>query len=95
MEINQLVNKYIFLCNINLKLFIIFFKGHTKSYSKVLLPYEEELMGKCIKIKITKSFRWHMEGEIIDRNPPLVQVPPDYFKNYKEQGYTKREEKYQ
>lgn len=36
-----------------------------------------------------------MEGEIIDRNPNLVPVPSDYFKNYKEEGFTKREEKYQ
>lgn len=53
--------------------------GHTKAYVKVLLPFDNELMGKCIKMKITKSFRWHIEGEIIDKDPPLVQVPVDYF----------------
>ena len=45
-----------------------------------MVPLEEELMGKCIKMKINKAFKWHIEGEIIDRNPELPSVNnTEYF----------------
>ena len=54
--------------------------GHTKSYSKVVLSQDDEtlkidmqqvkaLFGKCVKIKVTETHKWHISGHIIDVNP--------------------------
>mgnify|MGYP006893286104 CR=1 FL=1 len=62
--------------------------GHTKSYTKVVLTQSQEilrdqpakaLIGKCVKIKVTETHKWHVSGFIIDANPPAPQVPADYF----------------
>lgn len=29
-----------------------FLTGHTKDYTKVVIPFEEELIGKCVMLKI-------------------------------------------
>lgn len=42
--------------------------GHTRNYSKVVIPYEEGLLGKEVIMKITKCETWHIEGEITDKN---------------------------
>ena len=44
--------------------------GHTQNYSKVVHPFEEELLGKSVIMKFTKTFKWHVAGEIVDRDPP-------------------------
>jgi threonylcarbamoyladenosine tRNA methylthiotransferase CDKAL1 len=53
--------------------------GHTYNYSKVVIPYEENLLGKMIIMKINKCSVWHIEGEIIDRNPEPVKAADDVF----------------
>lgn len=53
--------------------------GHTSNYSKVVIPYEEELIGKVVIMKITKCLTWHVEGEIIDRNPEPITAPENIF----------------
>lgn len=49
--------------------------GHTSNYSKVILPMDEELLGKQVMMKITKTFKWHVEGEIVDMEPQPIAVP--------------------
>ena len=65
--------------------------GHTKNYSKVVIPFEEGLLGKQVIMKITKCAKWHVEGEILDRNPPPVEVVEGYFEGV-EQEYRRRKE---
>ena len=55
--------------------------GHTKSYVKVLIPNDESLLGKEIKVKIVKVLKWHVIGEIIDKNPEPDKV--DYYEYFK------------
>lgn len=47
--------------------------GHTRNYSKVMIPYREDLLGKQVIMKFTQTFKWHIEGEIIDENPPFIK----------------------
>lgn len=47
--------------------------GHTRNYSKVLIPFREDLLGKQIIMKFTNVFKWHIEGEIIDENPDFIE----------------------
>lgn len=65
--------------------------GHTKNYSKVILPFEEGLLGKQVIMKITKCAKWHVEGEVTERNPPPVEVAEDYFEDI-EKEYRRRKE---
>ena len=47
--------------------------GHTKDYIKVIVPLSDltsSLIGKCALMKITKCFKWHIEGEVLEMNPP-------------------------
>ena len=37
------------------------------------------LIGKCVKIKVTSTHKWHISGHIIDANPKPVEVGADYF----------------
>lgn len=63
--------------------------GHTKAYTKVVLNQTEEvlgadqpakaLIGKCVKIMITETHKWHIAGVIIDASPKPVEAPEDYF----------------
>ena len=53
--------------------------GHTKNYSKVILPYKEGLLGKQVIVKITECFVWHVVGDIVEENPGPVEVDPHYF----------------
>lgn len=63
--------------------------GHTKSYTKVVLDQTPEtlgtdqparaLIGKCVKVKVTETHKWHVSGIVIDANPPPVKVSEDYF----------------
>lgn len=58
-----------------------FMVGHTKSYVKVILPREENVIGKQVLVKITNIYKWHVEGKIVDYNPRKVKVNfYDHFK---------------
>ena len=46
--------------------------AHTKAYIKVLIPEEVELQGKRIVVKIHEIHRFHVVGEVIDRNPAFI-----------------------
>jgi hypothetical protein len=48
--------------------------GHTKCYVKVLIKREEDLVGKRAIVKITDVHKWHIYGEVIERNPTHVHV---------------------
>lgn len=43
--------------------------GHMKDYTKVILSYDEKLMGTCVLVKITCCKKWHVEGDIINYAP--------------------------
>lgn len=53
--------------------------GHTKDYTKVVMPFDENFMGKRVLMKITQCKKWHVEGEIVDSSPALETAPVDYF----------------
>jgi hypothetical protein len=62
--------------------------GHTKTYTKVVLPQTQDcigdqpaeaLVGKCVKVKITESQKWHISGYITDFAPKPEKVPANYF----------------
>jgi len=48
--------------------------GHTKSYVKVLIKRDPELVGKSAIVKITDVHKWHVYGEIIEKNPKPIHV---------------------
>jgi len=48
--------------------------GHTKSYVKVLIKRDQELVGKRAIVKITEVHKWHVYGEIIEKNPKPIYV---------------------
>ncbi|MCQ2816570.1 MAG: tRNA (N(6)-L-threonylcarbamoyladenosine(37)-C(2))-methylthiotransferase, partial [archaeon] len=48
--------------------------GHNKSYVKVLVKKDDSLLGKVAKVKVTGINKWHIYGEVIDRNPSLEKV---------------------
>jgi hypothetical protein len=35
-------------------------------------------------MKITKALDWHVEGEIIDYNPPILEVGEEYVEKMKQ-----------
>ena len=37
------------------------------------------LIGKCVKIKVTATHKWHISGYIVDAAPKPIEVSPDYF----------------
>jgi hypothetical protein len=34
-------------------------------------------------MRITHAFDWHIEGDIIDENAPIVEIDPAYVENMK------------
>jgi threonylcarbamoyladenosine tRNA methylthiotransferase CDKAL1 len=55
--------------------------AHTKSYAKVILPREADLIGKQVIVKVIDVHKWHVLGEIIDRHPKTIHVNfEDHFK---------------
>lgn len=53
--------------------------GHTKNYTKVILPYNADLMGKSVTVKIEKALKWHVEGTIQENLPISIPEPEAYF----------------
>ena len=53
--------------------------GHTKNYTKVIIDYDASLIGKQILMKITNCMKWHIEGEILERDCKPEEVNPLYF----------------
>jgi hypothetical protein len=50
----------------------------------VTVPFEENLVGTKAKMKITECFKWHVEGDILERNVASESVPLNYFDEAKE-----------
>ncbi len=60
--------------------------GHNKSYVKVLVKRDESLIGHQIIVKVTETHKWHVYGEVIDRNPKCIHVNfYDHFKGMYEE----------
>ena len=63
--------------------------GHTKTYTKVVLNQTEEdlgtdqpakaFVGKCVKVQVTSTHKWHIAGKIIDASPSPIEVGEDFF----------------
>lgn len=68
--------------------------GHTKNYSKVILPYKDGLIGKSVMVKITDCQTWHVTGDIVDENPPPPQVDAHYFDEVEAEYARRRNENY-
>jgi hypothetical protein len=68
----------------------VFMVAHTKSYAKVLIKREQELVGRQVIVKVVDIHKWHVYGEIIDRNPKPIHVKfEDHFKGmYKDNKNT-------
>ena len=58
--------------------------GHTKGYCKVVLSFEEGLLGTCVLVRIVECRKWDAEGHVIDRRPEMPPIPIDYFTQIKE-----------
>ena len=55
--------------------------AHTKSYAKVLIKRDAELLGKQVIVKVVDIHKWHVYGDIIDREPKPIHVNfEDHFK---------------
>lgn len=73
--------------------------GHTKCYIKVTVPFDETLLGKCALMQITECFRWHVEGEILEKDLCPEKVDEKYFEEDKKwvkekmQSYQKKPKK--
>jgi threonylcarbamoyladenosine tRNA methylthiotransferase CDKAL1 len=39
--------------------------AHTKRYVKVLVPFDERLVGARFDVKITAAHRWHIDGQVV------------------------------
>jgi hypothetical protein len=65
--------------------------AHTKSYAKVLIKRDPQLVGKQVIVKIVDIHKWHVYGEIIDSNPTPIHVKfEDHFKGmYKNNSTSK------
>lgn len=43
-----------------------FYVGHNKYYEQILLPMEENLLGKSVRVRIVSVTKFSMQGEILD-----------------------------
>lgn len=39
----------------------------------------QALIGKCVKIKVTSTHKWHISGKIVDASPKPIEAEPDHF----------------
>lgn len=39
--------------------------GHTKSYAKVVVPRNDELLGRSAMVHLTSATKWHVQGELL------------------------------
>lgn len=46
--------------------------GHTKNYTKVLLPRDDALIGCTAEVHIVSSARFHVNGEVVSRSEPAT-----------------------
>ncbi|KAF7457791.1 Threonylcarbamoyladenosine tRNA methylthiotransferase [Cryptosporidium felis] len=40
--------------------------GHTKHYNKILVKKDNNLLGKCVMVKLIKPYKWHIEGYVVN-----------------------------
>ncbi|KAF6203211.1 hypothetical protein GE061_003629 [Apolygus lucorum] len=54
--------------------------GHNKSYHQVLVPKDEALMGKLVRVKIVSASKFSIVGEVVDvttlHHRQLLETPP-------------------
>ncbi len=75
--------------------------GHTKTYTKVVIDQTAEslggqpasaLIGKCVKIKVTETHKWHIAGYVLETQPEIPKAPKDYFERLEKQREKEAEE---
>lgn len=49
-----------------------YYVAHNISYEQVLVPKQDNLMGKLIKVTIYETSRFSMKGKLIDENEPKM-----------------------
>eukprot|EP00051_Salpingoeca_urceolata_P028469 m.487038 g.487038 ORF g.487038 m.487038 type:complete len:566 (+) comp24759_c0_seq1:252-1949(+) len=52
------------------------FVGHTKRYEQVLLAPRDDIMGKLVQVRIVKTTKFSMEGELIEESVRRAPVRP-------------------
>lgn len=67
--------------------------GHTKNYTKVIMPYNPELMGKAVTVRIEKALKWHVEGSIVEDQEILIPDAAVYFEPIVKLYEERRQEK--
>eukprot|EP00826_Nyctotherus_ovalis_P055493 TRINITY_DN736_c0_g1_i3.p1 TRINITY_DN736_c0_g1~~TRINITY_DN736_c0_g1_i3.p1 ORF type:complete len:556 (-),score=104.02 TRINITY_DN736_c0_g1_i3:135-1802(-) len=51
--------------------------GHTKNYVKVIIKkVDYNLLGKCVKVKITETSKWHVVGVVIATENVIGEILP-------------------
>jgi threonylcarbamoyladenosine tRNA methylthiotransferase CDKAL1 len=51
--------------------------GHTKNYVKVIIrEVDYNLIGKCVKVKIIETSKWHVVGEVIATDNVIEDILP-------------------
>ena len=41
--------------------------GHTKNYTKVIVPFSDQLPGKSCLVHVTSAHKWHVKGIVLDK----------------------------
>ncbi|CRK99114.1 CLUMA_CG012085, isoform A [Clunio marinus] len=57
------------------------FVGHNQFYEQILLPMKDNLLGKCVNVKIIKTSKFSMEGEIIEEEHQWKKVNENINEN--------------
>ncbi|ESP05671.1 hypothetical protein LOTGIDRAFT_102163 [Lottia gigantea] len=53
-----------------------YYVAHNKSYDQVLVPKEEDLMGKMLEVEIIETGKHFMKGRLLTRGKRPLNVPP-------------------
>lgn len=48
--------------------------AHAKNYAKVLIEYDESLIGKLVEVKIIATHKWHLDAEVLRVGVDLESV---------------------
>lgn len=69
-----------------------FMVGHTKAYVKVLVKRDPGLLGRQVLVKVVDIHKWHIYGDIIDREPSNIRV--NFYDHFKGMYKHKQEKDY-
>ena len=61
--------------------------GHNKCYEQILVPKQEEIMGKWVRVRIIASSKFSMHGSIIESNTTVSLKMKNGFHNFASKLY--------